>query len=104
MSSVLPVPAPAIVVGGTTAVITDGLSTWKLVALVAPNLTTEVPLKWAPTSLTVEPPAMSPALGITLAMKPAAGVMGALAICTGGGPEQVPENESVPSVTLRLPA
>lgn len=99
-----PVVLPMRSVAGLTASIKLGLRTWKLVAAVAPKLTAVAPLKWEPTILTVEPPTMGPELGMTLAMTPAAGVIGALAISTGGGPVHVPEITSVPSVTFRLPA
>ena len=73
---------------------TVGLTTWKLVASVEPNLTEVAPAKWLPTSLTVVPPVMGPALGSTVWMKPAAGVIGAEAITTGGGPVHAPVKAS----------
>ena len=92
------------VVAGATASITLGPTRRKLVASVEPNLTAVTPAKWLPTSLTVVPPVIGPAFGSTVWMKPAAGVMGAEAMTTGGGPLHAPLKARLPRVTLRLPA
>ena len=104
MMSPVPVVLPPRSVAGVTASMTLGLTRLKLAAGVLPKSTADTPAKWLPTILTVVPPTIGPEFGITLVMKPAAGVIGAVAITTGGGPVHTPEKDNVPSVTLRLPA
>ena len=65
--------------------------------------TSDAPEKWLPTILTGWAPVLSPAFGNTFVTYPAAGVMAALAISTGGGPLQSPAKASDPSDTLRWP-
>ena len=63
--------------------ITVGLRTWRLVAASGAELDRRRAAEVGPTSLTIVPPAITPAFGITLVMKPAAGMIEALAIWTG---------------------
>jgi len=50
--------------GGLTAVICESLTTLIVVAAAVPKLTVEAPLKRAPVSVTVVPPAEGPLLGL----------------------------------------
>ena len=50
---------------GAVAVIEVALLTAKLVALVAPNLTALAPVRFVPVIVTVVPPEVGPAVGLT---------------------------------------
>src|SRR5579863_2341353 len=87
------VPEPA----GAVAVIWVAEFTVSVVAAVVPNLTAVTPTKFVPVMVTGVPPAVGPALGLTLVTVGAGGGPPPVALMSTPMPEEVPAGDCVPA-------